>query len=266
MWLCKSSATYDLKILEQNGVKGTILYVAADNLGAHPLAGFLESFRSDKFCRFCLASSGDAQQQEVHSGFFQLRDKDSHDRQVQEVREDTTLTQAYGVKRACPWSVAMTLASKHQKAVSYHLDCSAFFKPSVELTGVTPVLLASFPLNVQRVFTQDIAKIDSVLDVSSVCIDGIMYHPDMVLCFGSCSGLSEVAQIEKIVAANTEIMFICHKMTAWYSEHLRSYQLLCGDIPSTHVVKISGLNDVLPLSAYRVQGELMVTLKRYVIC
>lgn len=102
---------YDLKILEQNGVyieslgasvKGTILYVAADNLGAHPLAGFLESFRSDKFCRFCLASTGDTQQQEVHSGFFQLRDKDSHDRQVQEVREDTTLTQAYGVKRACP--------------------------------------------------------------------------------------------------------------------------------------------------------------------
>lgn len=58
---------YDLKILEQNGVyieslcasvKGTIFYVAADNLGAHSLAGFLVSFRGDKFCRFCLASSG----------------------------------------------------------------------------------------------------------------------------------------------------------------------------------------------------------------
>lgn len=466
---------YDLKILEQNGVyieslgasvKGTILYVAADNLGAHSLAGFLESFKVDKFCRFCLASNRDAQQQEVRSGFFQLRDKDSHDRQVQEVRGDTTLTQTYGVKRACPltenlehfhvvtgyppdilhdlfegivptelslclknligkryftldtlnqtirqfkytftdktnrpqiigkgfstkgsiggnahenwclirllpllighcvpegddtweilmllkdiielavaprhteetlhfmeckisehrwllqstfsgfqlkpkhhylehypylvrkfgplcdiWTmrfegkhkffkkairnaqnfknVAMTLATKHQKAVSYHLDCSAFFKPSVEMTRVTPVLIASFPLNVQRVLTQDFAKIDSVLVVSSVCIDGIMYHPGMILCFGSCSGLTKFAQIEKIVAANTEIMFICHKMTAWYSEHLRSYQLLCGDTPSTHVVKISGLNDILPLSAYRVQGKLVVTLKRYVIC
>lgn len=466
---------YDLKILEQNGVyieslgasvKGTVLYVAADNLGAHSLAGFLESFTVDKFCRFCLASSRDAQQQEVCSGFFQLRDKDSHDRQVQEVREDTSLSQIYGVKRACPltenlehfhmvtgyppdilhdlfegivptelslclknliskryftldtlnesirhfdytftdktdrpqmirkgfstkgsiggnghenwclirllpflighcvpegddtweilmllkdiielavaprhteetlhfmeckitehrrllqstfpgfklkpkhhylehypylvrkfgplcdvWTmrfegkhkffkkairnaqnfknVAMTLATKHQKAVSYHLDCSAFFKPSVEMTRVTPVLLASFPLNVQRVFARDIAKVESVLDVSSVCIDGIMYHPGMILSFGSCSGLSEFAQIEKIVTANTEILFICHKMTAWYCEHLRSYQLLSGDIPATYVVKILELNDVLPLSAYRVQGELMVTLKRYVIC
>ncbi|XP_078020836.1 uncharacterized protein LOC144459906 [Epinephelus lanceolatus] len=64
----------DLKLLEQNGVyleqlgasvKGTVLYVAADNLGAHSLAGFLESFTVDKFCRFCLASSKDTQQQEM---------------------------------------------------------------------------------------------------------------------------------------------------------------------------------------------------------
>lgn len=102
---------YDLKSLEQNGVyleqlgasvNATVLYVATDNLGAHSLAGFLDSFTVDKFCRFCLASSSDAQQEEVCSGFFQLRDKDSHDRHVQELREDPGLSQTYGVKRACP--------------------------------------------------------------------------------------------------------------------------------------------------------------------
>ncbi|XP_049333235.1 uncharacterized protein LOC125801128 [Astyanax mexicanus] len=65
---------YDLKLLEQDGiyleqlgasVKGTVLYVAADNLGAHSLAGFLESFTTDKFCRFCLASRRDIQQLEM---------------------------------------------------------------------------------------------------------------------------------------------------------------------------------------------------------
>ncbi|XP_047186147.1 uncharacterized protein LOC118292452 [Scophthalmus maximus] len=103
---------YDLKSLEQNdvyleqlgeSVKGTVLYDAADNLGAHSLAGFLESFTVDKFCRFCSASSIDTQHQDgVCSGFFKLRDKDSHDKQVQEVREDQALSQTYGVKRACP--------------------------------------------------------------------------------------------------------------------------------------------------------------------
>ncbi|XP_053090662.1 uncharacterized protein LOC113534621 [Pangasianodon hypophthalmus] len=65
---------YDLKLLEQNGVyleklgktvRGTALFVAADNLGAHSLAGFLESFSVERFCRFCLTSSSDAQQQEM---------------------------------------------------------------------------------------------------------------------------------------------------------------------------------------------------------
>lgn len=37
-------------------VKGTILYVAADNLAAHSLAGYQESFNVGKFCRFCLCS------------------------------------------------------------------------------------------------------------------------------------------------------------------------------------------------------------------
>lgn len=79
---------YDLKALEQDGVyleklglnvKGTVLYVAA---------GFLEGFTVNRFCRFCLASSSDTQQHMVSSGIFQLRDKDSHDTHVQEVRED----------------------------------------------------------------------------------------------------------------------------------------------------------------------------------
>lgn len=158
----------------------------------------------------------------------------------------------------------LTLATKHQKTLSYNLECSSFFRPSVDMTRVTPALLASFPLNVQRVIAQDIAKVESVLDVSSVCIDGIKYHPGMILSIGPCSGLSEFSQIKK--TANTEILFICHKMTACYCEHLRSYQSTSYQLVVIVMVKISELNDVLPLSAYRVQGELMVTLKQYVIC
>ena len=466
---------YDLKLLEQDGiyleqlgasVKGTVLYVAADNLGAHSLAGFLESFTTDKFCRFCLASRRDIQQLEVRSGLFQLRDRDSHDRQVQEVNMDPELCQTYGLKRACPltenlehfhvvsgyppdilhdilegivptelslcltdliakkyftldmlnqairyfsytftdktnrpqiigkgfyskkniggnahenwclirllpllighcipegdntweilmllkdilelavaprhteetlhfldckiaehrevlqstfpdfrlkpkhhylehypqqirkfgplcevWTmrfegkhkffkkairdaqnfknVAMTLATKHQKALSYHLDCSSFFRPSVEVTKAVPALLTSFPLNIQREITENFPKAGSVLVASSVCLDGVKYNPGMILSTGSSSCLPGFAQIEKILAANSEIQFVCHKMTSWYSEHLRSYQLQYHDTPSMCVVKLTELNDVLPLSVYRVQGELMVTLKRYVIC
>ena len=163
-------------------------------------------------------------------------------------------------------NVAMTLATKHQRAISCHLDCSSFFRPSVEMSQVTPVLLCTFPPNVQTAIAHNIRTPGSVLNASSVCVDGIKYHPNMILSAGSCSGLPEFAQIEKIIAADAAILFVCHKMTAWYCEHLRSYQLHCDDVTSMYVVNMSELNDVLPLSAYRVQGELMVTLRRFVIC
>lgn len=51
-------------------VKGTVLYVAADNLAAHSLGGFQESFNVQKFCMFCLANREDIQTCDVRSGNF----------------------------------------------------------------------------------------------------------------------------------------------------------------------------------------------------
>ena len=93
------------------------------------------------------------------------------------------------------------------------------------MSQVTPVLLCTFPPNVQTAIAHNIRTPGSVINASSVCVDGIKYHPNMILSAGSCSGLPEFAQIEKIIAADAAILFVCHKMTAWYCEHLRSYQL-----------------------------------------
>lgn len=143
------------------------------------------------------------------------------------------------------WSVGTLLTS-----------CMISWKALFQLSCLC--LLASFPLNVWTVLAQNITTPGSVLDVSSICVDGIKYHPGMILSAGSCSGLPEFAQIKKIVAANADILFVCQKMTAWYCEHLRSYQLHCNDVTTMCVVKLSELNEVLPLSVYRVQGELVI--------
>ena len=58
----------DLKLLESKGifvpkfgasVKGSVLFVSSDNLRAHSLAGFHESFNVQHFCRFCTAKRSD---------------------------------------------------------------------------------------------------------------------------------------------------------------------------------------------------------------
>lgn len=100
----------DLQLLENQwiyisrlgtSVRGTVLYVSSDNLGAHSFAGFLESFNVDKFCRFCLASRSDIQSCSVQSGSFVLRTKESHNENLSRLRENEKLQSADGVKRDC---------------------------------------------------------------------------------------------------------------------------------------------------------------------
>lgn len=108
----------DLVSLEQPGVyveqlgssiKGTVLFVAADNLAAHSLGGFFESFTVSRMCRFCMAKREEIQLKEVRTGTFQPRTKESHDRHVLDVLEDSTMSQEYGVKGNC----SLTLSLEH---------------------------------------------------------------------------------------------------------------------------------------------------------
>lgn len=84
----------DLEVLEQQGlyvqklgtsVRGTVLYVFADNIGAHSLAGFHESFNVDKFCWFCLASRQDTDIHKVKERVFPLRTVEAHKQDLLEL-------------------------------------------------------------------------------------------------------------------------------------------------------------------------------------
>ncbi|KAF7656394.1 hypothetical protein LDENG_00041990 [Lucifuga dentata] len=99
----------DLKILEEEGVyietlgdclKGTVYSVVADNLAAHGLGGFTESFRSTYFCRFCVATQTDMQTSDAVSGSFKMRTKELHDHIVQETQNNDG-EENYGVKHSC---------------------------------------------------------------------------------------------------------------------------------------------------------------------
>lgn len=103
----------DLISLEQNGVyveklgasiKGTVLYVAPDNLAANALAGFQEGFTAGKICRFCMANQEEIQTKNVSSGFCTVKTKAAHDRQVREVKQDPAKASHYGFKGRCALS------------------------------------------------------------------------------------------------------------------------------------------------------------------
>lgn len=65
---------HDLVTLGEHGVfipklgtfvRGTMHSVIADNLGAHGLAGFIESFSGQYICRFCTAQKVEMQSKDV---------------------------------------------------------------------------------------------------------------------------------------------------------------------------------------------------------
>ncbi|XP_054592203.1 uncharacterized protein [Nothobranchius furzeri] len=105
----------DLKILEEHGVyvpllgesvKGTLFSVVADNLGAHSVAGFLQSFSVEYYCRFCIGKNKDIQLYSVASGAFPQRTKELHQVHVQQAQE--TGTGCFGVKRECIFTKNLT--------------------------------------------------------------------------------------------------------------------------------------------------------------
>lgn len=105
-----SPLVQDLETLEKHGVyieqlgdcvKGTVIFVSSDNLGAHSLAGLQESFTVERPCQFCFAKRSEIQEKEVHLGAFEPRTKQEHDRQVVEVLNDASLVKQYGVKDGC---------------------------------------------------------------------------------------------------------------------------------------------------------------------
>lgn len=98
----------DVKILEDHGVyvpllgkslKGTVLSIVADNLGAHGIVGFIESFSGDFFCRFCTGKSCEIQSYCVASDAFNLRTREDHADHVKSACENNR--HCFGVKREC---------------------------------------------------------------------------------------------------------------------------------------------------------------------
>ena len=101
----------DMKILENDGItietsdgdiclNGSISIIIADNLAAHQLGGYFESFSSFKACRFCDATK-ESRKISFVEGNFTLNTPASYDAKLVVIQENHELAPAYGLKRKC---------------------------------------------------------------------------------------------------------------------------------------------------------------------
>lgn len=99
----------DLKILETSGIAvpfakfpvfGTLAQITGDNLGMHSILGFLESFRANYFCRFCLIDQSSAQSVfSEDDPCLTLRSPILNNQHYNNLVDDPTLTSSFGIKR-----------------------------------------------------------------------------------------------------------------------------------------------------------------------
>ncbi|XP_049330682.1 uncharacterized protein LOC111195788 isoform X1 [Astyanax mexicanus] len=131
----------DLKSFEEEGlfvpclgkiIKGTVFSVIADNLGAHSVGGFIESFSASYICRFCIGERSQFQELEVRTGAFPSRTKHHHQLDVEAALASNT--HSHGVKRHCAISERLS-----------HFHVTTGYPPDILhdlLEGIVPVELA----------------------------------------------------------------------------------------------------------------------------
>lgn len=76
---------------------GIVVAFSADNLGAHSLFGYLESFSANHFCRFCLTHKTEIQEK-FHEKHFVIRTADDYDCAVKRCRDADYNASSSGIK------------------------------------------------------------------------------------------------------------------------------------------------------------------------
>lgn len=87
----------------------------------------------------------------------------------------------------------------------------------------------------------------------------------MFLSTGSTSGLPDFGKIVNVLIVENKPCFVVELYTAWYTEHLRCFEVCKNLSAKLLVVQPKELNDYFPLSAYVVQDRLLVSLKAFLL-
>ena len=159
--------------------------------------------------------------------------------------------------------ILKTIAIRHQHMMAYHLGAPLFFKPKTQASRVDSVLVSSLP-EVAQVHIKGQTTSDTVYQTSKVTSDGTDYVCGMFLSVGVSGGLSRFSKIEQTYLVNYDITFLCSDYESWYEEHLRFYEL-SDSRWMDRLVCMADLNDTVPFSAYKLNGSLLLTPKRFIL-
>ncbi|XP_036419954.1 uncharacterized protein LOC118803580 [Colossoma macropomum] len=162
-------------------------------------------------------------------------------------------------------NILLTLATKHQLSLAYYLDLPSLFRPDLEVGHVAVVSPETLEHSIKKAIELKYASITTISLATHACLHGTKYSEGMFLSVGHTSGLPDFGKLVKIIIVSNSVSFIIEPFTAWYIEHLRSYELMKNHASELKIVEPHELNGYHPLYPYIRAGKVMVTPKTFLL-
>lgn len=160
-------------------------------------------------------------------------------------------------------NLLLTLSVKHQQMIAYHLDAQSLLKSELYVEKVDVVRTSLLDARLKCAVQAKFPHLHTVSLSKDVCLHGTQYVKDMIISAGQCNGQPEFFKIESMLLCSAKVFFISKRLSAWYIEHLRSYELVESNCADIVVLDPDDLNDYHPLTSYRFSERVFVTLRTY---
>lgn len=166
---------------------------------------------------------------------------------------------------SCFKNIPLTLASKHQLMIAFHINSSSYGKSSLDVSNVSTVPLDVLKEEVAQAVRTKYPNTSEVHLAKAALSNGIAYSKGMVVAYGSVGGLPEFAEIKHVCVISEKLFLIVQMLCGWYTEHYRAFELSSSPARELKLVAVTELSDSYPLADYMVGANRMVTLKRHIL-
>lgn len=164
---------------------------------------------------------------------------------------------------SCFKNLLYSLAERHQLSLAHQLYSFNFPKLLLEVKKCSTVSIDVLKDDIALAVKHKHPNVKEVSLSENVSYNGFNYRLGMILPYGSIEGMPAFTEIILMVVLKKELVFIVRKLSSWYMEHFRAYQLETSPSKEIEVLEPSQLTDPYPLVDYTVGAMRLITLKRY---
>lgn len=150
----------------------------------------------------------------------------------------------------CFKNVLQSLAGRHQFLMAHHLYMSKFSKSPLEVSNVSTLPIDILKEDIASAIKHRYPDLNVVCLTKNATYSGLNYRNGMILAHGSLAGQPEFVEIIQMIVVKDALLFIVKKLSTWYWEHYRAFELKQCPTKKVELVTTTDLADPYPLAEY----------------